>query len=348
MASRKTRERKPAKAEPVYILKPAFKRGGLDYLHISLIAFVIILIALAYALSTFKTTLICSYGTLNSTCITPKHNSTQALGAAERILASYSTMNSSLSLLPYYALVNRSTVEYLSNTSEWLIVIPYINPFTNETLSFSMLVNDSNLSLVLPFQQTIAPLVYVNNKVVAPGTISLYGRTDCSSSAPIPTYSITDPYAPGALQSILRATNASKRYDGEVNITYYFIFTGNAAQLYRAYGVNETQLMGAYLKCATGQGKLGAFTSNLTTAFHGYPLSNSTLSQVAAESYLNASLLSTCLKTVYISLEYQARLAAFYNVTQTPTFIINCRYQTLPQTLDKAINYALAHASNQT
>jgi len=348
MASRKTRERKPAKAEPVYILKPAFKRGGLDYLHISLIAFVIILIALAYALSTFKTALVCSYGALNSTCITPEHNSTQALDAAERILASYSAINTSLSLLPYYALVNRSNVEYLSNTSEWLIVIPYINPFTNETLNFSMLIRDSNLSLVLPFQQTIAPLAYTNNKVIAPGTISLYGRAGCSSSTPIPTYSITDPYAPGALQSILKATNTSKKYAGSVNMTYYFIFTGNAAQLYYTYGINETQLIGAYLKCATNQGKLGAFASNLSTAFHGYPLSNSILSQVAAGSYLNASSLSTCLKTVYTSLEYQARLAAFYNITQTPTFIVNCRYQTLPQTLDEAINYALAHVSNQT
>jgi len=345
MASRKTKERKTAKVGPVYIVKPAFRHGGLDYLHISLIAFAVIMIALAFALSSFKTTLICDYGAVNSTCITPGHNSTQVLGAAERILASYSTLNTTLSLLPYYALVNRSTVAYLSNTSDWIVVVPYINPFTNETLNFSMLIRDSNLSLIMPFQQSIAPLSYSNNRVIALGTISLYGRTDCASSTPIPVYSITDPYSPGALQSILKATNTSKKYDGKVNMTYYFIFTGNSAQLYHTYGVNQTQLIGAYLACATEQKKLGAFVSNLSTAFQGYPLSALTLSQVAASSYLNTSILTTCLKTIYLPLEYQAKFAAFYNITQTPTFIINCRYQAIPQTLDEAINYSLTRTA---
>ena len=45
---------KKTEKEPVFIIRPAMKNYGLDYLHISLIVLVIILVGLALALSFFK------------------------------------------------------------------------------------------------------------------------------------------------------------------------------------------------------------------------------------------------------------------------------------------------------
>jgi hypothetical protein len=60
--------------EPVFIVKPALKNFGLDYLHIILIALVIILIALAFALSTFK------QGTIITNC---QNSTTSSIGACK-------------------------------------------------------------------------------------------------------------------------------------------------------------------------------------------------------------------------------------------------------------------------
>src|SRR5271168_1470309 len=124
--------------EPVFIVKPAFKNFGLDYLHIILIALVIVLVVLAFALSTFKQGVVvtnCQYGNnVSGSCNTTMHNSSQALGAAERDLASYSKINTSLSLIPYYSLVNRSEVSYLPQSKKWLVIVPYIDPLANNTI----------------------------------------------------------------------------------------------------------------------------------------------------------------------------------------------------------------------
>ena len=54
MARSKKRRQQINSKEPVFIIRPASKHLGLDYLHILLIALVIILIVLAFALSTFQ------------------------------------------------------------------------------------------------------------------------------------------------------------------------------------------------------------------------------------------------------------------------------------------------------
>jgi len=72
--------------EPVFIVKPALKRGGLDYLHISLIALVIVLIALAFSLAFFKQGTVvknCYYGVVNGTCATQQYNSSQVLSGKD-------------------------------------------------------------------------------------------------------------------------------------------------------------------------------------------------------------------------------------------------------------------------
>ena len=190
--------------EPVFLVRPAFKNFGLDYLHITLLALVVILVILAFALSTFKPAIIIkgcgssTNSTCNSTAASPYntiHTSAEALGSAERYLAAYSTFNTSLSLLPYYSLVNQSSENYLSNKKEWLVTIPYIDPLANGTIfNISILLYDSNLSIAGTYLQSIKPNMLTNNSVVGLGTVSLYGEAACKSSKPLPVYVITDPY----------------------------------------------------------------------------------------------------------------------------------------------------------
>ena len=54
--------------------------------------------------------------------------------------------------------------------------------------------------------------------------------------------------------------------------------------------------------------------------------------------------MTACLENSSASIDYQAEMASSYNITATPQFIVNCKYFTLPQTLDYAINYALKNS----
>ncbi len=330
---------------PVFILKPAFKNYGLDYLHIELMAIVVILIALAFALAYFKQGTVlqnCAYGIVNGTCTEPAHSSAQALLAAERIIASYATVNTSFSLLPYYALVNESSVSYLPNQIAWFVMVPYVDPFMSNTIfNFSMLLSDSNLSLENSFSQMLKPAMYTNNTVIAQGVVSIYKGTLCTTSRPIPVYMITDPYSAGSMSALYSAINASKHFNNEINMSYYFVFTSSAINFYGGYGAETTQLLGRYLSCASRQSNFHAFLSNLSIAYKGVPLYNSTLYDVAQGSSLNISSLNACIANSTVSLDNQAKVAGLYDVATTPEFVVNCKYATIPQTLNMAINYSL-------
>jgi hypothetical protein len=329
---------------PVFIVKPVSNKFGIDYLHITLILLVLVLIALAISLSNFKPTTIvktCQYGVVNGTCSQPKYTSTNAIDAAEHVLADYAVINSTLSLLPYYSLVNDSKAEYLVNSSMWLVIVPYINPFTKEVLNVSMLLYGSNLSLATPYMQMIRPLVNSSNYVVAPGTVAMTGKAACTYNTSMPVFLITDPYAPGALASISKAINTSKLMDPKINMSYKFIFSDYSIALYKSYGVAETQDLGDYLACTSQQSKFKDFISNLTNIYSGNPISNYTLYQLAIGSGLNASMLNTCMENVSTALDYQAKLAQYYNITSTPIFVVDCKYLSIPETLNKSIAYAL-------
>ena len=329
------------------IVRPAVRRWGLDYLHVSLIVLVVILVALAFALSAFKSGPVyenCINGIVNGTCTGPAHSGAQALSAGESILASYAPVNSSLSLLAYYSSPNEGNASYIANSSEWLVQIPYLNPFSGNKYEVTMLLYDSNLSLVRPFLQTAAPAQITKNKVVSLGVIELAGKSMCTAQKPFPVYDIVDPYAPGATQGLFRGINASQTYGNEVNVSYKIVFTGYAVDKYSSYGINETQEVGAYLLCASNQPRFDAFLENYSLVFNGNPINALTLSQTAQGSGLNMSQLNTCLANASNVLTAQAKLTQFYNITTTPTFVINCRYSTIPQTLGYAIPYAI----NQT
>lgn len=342
----KRQSEKKVKQEPVFIVKPALKHGGLDYLHISLMALVIILIALAFSLSLFKPNSIirnCQYGILNGTCIQPKYNSSQAIAEAGKILASYSFVNSSLSLLPYYSEPNKANASYLPNLNEWLVTVPYIDPLANNRVfNISFMLSGSNLSLSSSYLQSINPKVQGNNTVVSLGTVELGGKVYCQTAPPIPIYYITDPYAPGAFSGLAKAINLSSMYPGKLNISYDFIFTNYSARWYPGYGVLQTQAIGNYLFCAAAQKRLAQFSANVTKLFDGRPLPNDTLYQTAIGSGLNPTSLNACLANSTTSLDYQAKLAGFYNVVSTPQIIVDCRYSTIPETSGNAINYTLS------
>ncbi len=334
--------------EPFFLIKPVIKNRGLDYLHISLIALVIILIAFIAILSTFHVVKSvtsyksCPYGVSNSICIQPKYNSSQALSSAETYIAGYSNLNSSLSLLPYYIDMNKSTVSYLNNSKEWLVVFPYNDPLLNEQYNISMLLYGSNLSLVEPFTQFIRPVSVTKNKAVGNGAIDLASHTYCNTTTPIPTYFITDPYAYDSLGLLSNVINDSKAFNNKITPNYYFIFTGYSQSLYSNYGVNKTQLIGKYLSCASTQPNFGTYVQNLNKIFSYTPLSNKTLVEEAIKSGLNMSDMSSCFYNITSTMNYQAELAKYYNVTQTPEIIVNCKYETIPERFNSTVNYSLS------
>ena len=332
--------------EPVFIVRPVRKNFGLDYLHISLMVLVIALVALAFGISLFKpgssAASSCQYGSLNGTCMMPIHNSSQALLGAEKILAAYGSFNSSLSLLPYYSLVNQSSVDYLPSQGQWYISVPYLDPVShNRVFRVSFSIYDSNLSLATPYTQMLPPISYTNNSVAGLGSVSLSGRTLCQTTAPIPVYLITDPYSPGALGAVSSAVNARREFGSKVNMSYYFVFGAPSIRFYKSFGLVQTQALGQYLSCASRQGNFAGYAANVSSVFTGTPISNSTLYDIATASNLNTTKLNTCLANVSEALNYQAQLSDLYNLRYSPGFVVNCKYGTIPETLNYSIAYAL-------
>ncbi len=337
---------------PVFLVKPAFRMGGLDYLHVSLIALVIVLIALAFSLAYFKQGVFiknCQYGIVNGTCTAPMYNSSQVLDAAEKILASYSYVNSSLELLPYYSEPNKANVSYAPDQDLWFVNIPYEDPLLNNSVFYiSMTLSGKNLSLVHPYLQTVAPVIKTNNSVVSLGTVQIAGKVACRTTTPVPVYYITDPYAPGAFAGIAAAVNLTAAYGNKINMTYDFIFTNYSSRWYAGFGTQHTQLIGEYLYCSSAQGRIGSYATNVSKVFNGQPLDNVTLYQTAEGTGLNLTELNTCLSNSVTTLTYQSQLAGFYNIVSTPQLVVNCQYSSIPQTASDAVNYALSQINQST
>lgn len=333
------------KQKPVFLVKPASRLGGLDYLHVALVALVVVLIGLSFSLAYFKPATVvsrCAYGTVNGTCYSPKYNSTQAIAAAENMLANYQYINSSLSLLPYYSEPNRSVATYAPDSNTWLVTVPYLDPLDhNATFYVSFSFYGDNLTLQRPYIQTVTPTVSGNNSVVSFGTVQIGGRVMCNTTTPFPVYLMTDPYAPGAFASIARAVNLSHTYSKQIDMSYQFIFTNYSSRFYQGYGTYQTQTLGKYLYCSSEQGMIGGYAANLSKIFTGRPLGNETLYQTAVGSGLNPDALNGCLANSTTALIYQAQLAKLYDVVSTPQFIVDCRYTSLPETATYAINYTL-------
>jgi hypothetical protein len=347
MASNKKKSNGLGGKEAVFIVKPVAKGYGLDYIHVTLAVLVVILVGLAFALAAFKPAATvapsCSTSNAVSNCITtPQHNSSQVLMAASEALVYYSTLNTSLSLLPYYSLMNRSRASYVPYGREWLVVVPYVSPYNSLVVyNFSMLIYDSNLSVKNAFINSVMPLVRTGKSVAGLGAVSIDTTSACNTTKPLPVYLITDPYAPGAFAAINSSIAASKKYGDSVDVSYFMVFSRFAISHYAGFSAGQTQLIGNYMYCASKQKNFPQFISNLSIAYNGDPLSNLTLTNVAQGSSLQMGDLGSCLANSSTAIDYQSELASHYNITSTPLLIVNCKYLTIPQTLDYAINYSL-------
>ena len=341
MNETKERNRLKRLKEPAFIVKPVAKNYGLDYLHITLIALAAVLVLLAFGLAYSKpATLVSCTGAAG--CGNSTHNSTAVLSAAESYIASYRSLNSSISLIPYYSLPNKSTVSYMPSTKQWLVTMPYVDPLSaNSIFNITLIMYDSNLTVRQAYLQTIRPPGISNYSVAGLGAISLSTQAICSTSRPMQVYLFDDPYAPGTLSALRTAINASAIYGNSIKMNYYFVFSGYSASKYIGYGVNATQDIGRYLSCASRQQRFNYFVSNLSIGYTGNPISNLTLYQMALGSGLNTSALNACIDNSSSSLAYQADLYKSYQIINTPQFVVNCKYLTLPETLNYAINYSL-------
>ncbi len=337
-----------AKQDPIFLVK-ATKKGGIDYLHISLFALVLILIAITYSFAKLKPLNSCSspnaslsFGILNNSCVKLENNNSQVLHAAEELIAGYASTNTTFSLLPYYSYINKTKIYYLENQNKYFVQVPFKDPINNQTLNFSMLLNGNNLTLINAYTQSIITPQKTSNAVIGFGVVKLAGKVACASASSntIPVYLFNDPYALGSFSSILKDINISKKYPN-LNTSYYFIFGSSSTALYPSYGIQKTQLLGNYLACASKQPNFNAFIVNLSKIYNGIPILNYTLYQTALGSGLNTTKLNLCISNSSAILTSQLNLAKFYNVVSVPQFIINCEYISLPQTLSNAINYSI-------
>jgi hypothetical protein len=343
MAAKKSPNSKLTGKEPVFIIKPVMKGHGLDYLHLTLAVLVVVLIGFAFALAYSKPASVSTPCSANSiSCSTPQHNESAVLSAADHALVYYSSINTSLSLLPYYTLANRSTASYVPNGRYWLVMIPYQSPFNSSiTYNFSMVIYDSNLSVRNAFINSVIPRELSYRSVAALGAVAMDNTAACNTTRPIPVYLITDPYAPGAFAAVNSLLAAKAFYGNSIYTDYFVVYSNYAISKYQGFGIGQTQLLGNYMYCASKQSNFSRFMSNLGIEFTGEPLDNVSLGDVARGSSLSIGPLTACLANSSTAINYQAQLASNFNITSTPQLIVNCKYLTIPQTLYYAINYSL-------
>ncbi|MGI0141444.1 MAG: DsbA family protein [Candidatus Micrarchaeales archaeon] len=335
------------KDETKIVVRPIGGLGGLDGIHVALIVLVAILIGLLLAVSYSHPQIItnssssCTYGSLNGSCTNPIHNFSSVKVRVGQILASYASVNGSLSILPYFSSMQNMTADYIPASKEWLATVPVMNPLTGNSFSASFLLQDSNLSLINPYLQTSTTSKIFSDYVVSQGVVRLSGKVSCLQQSPIQQYWFIDPYAPGSIQSLANFTSLQQKYSSKVNQSIKIVFgsasLGIASQI---DNVNNTQALGKYIFCASSQSNFTRFTSNLESIYANSYVSPALLSQAANQSRLNIPELNTCLANATTDLNAQVLLAQYYNITATPSVITDCIYQSIPQTAGKADCYA--------
>ncbi|MGC8676415.1 MAG: DsbA family protein [Candidatus Micrarchaeia archaeon] len=334
----KRRKQQNETTEPRIIVKPVGRYGGLDGIHIALIIVVALLFALLLVVAYSKPVVVKQIN--NTTAAKPVHTSSEVLARVQRVLASYANVNSSLSLLAYFSKIQNATAAYVPSAKEWLVDVPAVNPASGITFYTDFIVNDSNISKVLPLLQAAIPQSISNNSVVYEGTVKLYNKYACSTQNPLQVYWFIDPYAPGSVRSLLNATALESKFGRNISIGIK-IFTSQATEsVAREYGLANAELLGKYIFCASNQSGFGTFVANLNSEYAGSYMGNTALRALANESGLNVAELSRCVNSSQTIINNQELLAQYYNITQSPVAIVNCEYMTLPQTAQNAICFA--------
>lgn len=338
-------------SEVEVVIKPISRFGGLDNIHVALIALVIALVLLLFVISGSKTIsivnstngtvvqLASNYTCNNGNCTQPVHSAAQVKVFAEQVLASYDFVNGSSSLIPYFSDIANATYTYVPKNGEWYVTVPAVSPYSHAKFYESIVVFDSNLSLDFVSIETQKPSQIVQDKLVSEGVISLNNKLSCSTQNPIQVFWFIDPYAPGAIASLNNLTEIENRFGNNVNATVKILFGGATAQVGHEYGLGNAQELGRYLLCASTQSNFGKFSEDLQSAYGGQYLSESVLNPIAQSAGLNMSSLNLCISNSTSLLNRQALLEQYYNITTTPVAIVNCKYLTIPQTVENGICY---------
>ena len=355
MQDKQRKKSKKSIDEPNVIIKPIGRLGGLDNIHVALVVLVVILMALLLIVSynkpiqlpinqtttTNQTSVLCpSYGAANGKCIVPSKNATSVKLFAEQVLASYGSINDSLSILPYITNVSAMRVYYLSNSSLWLAVIPAVNPSNKQAFYLSMLISDKNNSYYMPFEQLAKPPEVSANYVVSEGVIDINRTYTCLITSPLQQYWFIDPYAPGSIASLSNMTSIQSRFNGKVSTQLNILYTQASQSIENQYGMNNTLALGEYLFCASKQSNAGSFYRSVQNAYANSYMAPSTLASLAASSGLNTSSLDSCLSSSATLINRQALNAKLYNITSTPSVVTDCKYLSIPQTAVNAVCYA--------
>ncbi|MGC8710682.1 MAG: hypothetical protein ACP5RF_03705 [Candidatus Micrarchaeia archaeon] len=340
------------KKEPQIVVKPIGKYGGLDTIHLSLIALVVILIALLAVISYSKpqvipnsnatsTTTISNYS--NATVAKPVHTSAEVANITESILASYNYIgiNSSLSVyLPYFSEVNNMSIAYMPSTKEWNIIVPIRNPLTGKLFDAEFQLYDSNLTLANSYIQMVMPSKILGDKVVYPGVISMSGKFACGASNTVQVFWFIDPYAPGSVLSLENLSSLQNSFGSNVNATVKILYGAYSQIIGSKYGATNAQALGKYIFCASQQQNFSKFVTSLNAIYSNNYMSMQTLQAIARYSSLNMSSMSSCIANSTTIINRQALLAEYYNITETPEVIVDCRYLALPQTAGNAVCYS--------
>ncbi len=332
-------------SEPSILVKPVSRFGGLDNIHIALMILVVILILLIVAIS-YNTTITVINGTSNvttnhSSVSLARHNASQVRLYAERVLAGYSGINSSLSLLPYLSNVSRMNVSYVPSLKEWYASFPYTSPANkSKSYTYSFMIRDSNLSLAGALSQSPAPFTIGQNYVVSPGVIKIAQQTSCSFNKPLQVYWFIDPYSPGSIPSLVTASSLQDRFGSKVNITVKSLFTQYSSSIANAYRLNNTLALEKYILCGENQKNFSGFVRSLNASYSGTYMPAYVLQGIAEQSGFNMSVLNSCISSSQEAINNQVVLAKYYNITSTPSVIADCQYLSIPQTALQAICYA--------
>jgi len=321
--------------EPSVLIRPIGALGGLDNIHVALIVVVVLMFLVLLVMSYSRPILVTNSSSFNTT-----HSATEIQFLAQRVLASYGSVNSSLSLLPYITNVSAMKVTYMPSFKQWYVYLTAKNPVGGTEFSLAFLVNDNDTSKITPLLQTAIPSKIVEDKVVSLGVVDLDGKFACSTTTPTNVYWFLDPYAPGAIRSLINVTSLDRRLGNAVNITLKIVFGPDTQKIGDSYGLYGAQYLGKYLFCASQQKNFSSFVSDLNSMYANSYLSQELLANVANTSKIDYASLVQCLDNSTQSLNRQALLAQFYHINQTPVAVVNCHYKTIPQTAPQALCYA--------
>ncbi|MGC8662428.1 MAG: DsbA family protein [Candidatus Micrarchaeia archaeon] len=335
--------------EPQIVIRPIGKLGGLDNIHVALIVLVSILLILVVVISYSKLQVIpnqtnCTIQTPNSTSIanasSPIHSVAEVINYTERVIASYNYINTNSSLgvyLPFYSNTLSFNASYMPSSKEWFVSVPVQDPLSNSTFDASFVIYDSNLTLARAFIQTFSPRRVLNYKAIYLGVLNIPNKFACVQKNPVNIFWFIDPYAPGSIYSLEYIPKLQHEFGNNVNISIKILFGPYTNIFSSKYGATNAELLGKYLLCASQQSNFTNFIINLNAIYSNNYISNQTLYSIAKISRLNMSLLDSCIINSSNLINVQTMLAEYYNITSTPSVVVNCKYLTLPETVSNGV-----------